>query len=79
MQNRMTFEINTGCYLEFLTRETIKLIGKTKSKITKDENGKNMPHLKITKVTLVHCNIANNNYQQDSRVFYTFVPSKSFG
>ena len=38
-----------------------------------------MPHLKITEVVLVHCNIVNNDYQQDSRVFYTFFPNKLFG
>ena len=38
-----------------------------------------MPHLEITEVVLVHCNIANNDYQQDSRVLYTFLPNKSFG
>ena len=37
-----------------------------------------MPHLKITEVVLVHCDIANNYYQQDSRVLYTFVPNKPF-
>ena len=37
-----------------------------------------MPHLEITEVVLVHCNIVNNNYQQDSRVLYTFIPNKSF-
>ena len=38
-----------------------------------------MPHLEITEVVLVHCNIVNNDYQQDSRVLYTFIPNKSFG
>ena len=38
-----------------------------------------MPHLEITEVVLVHCNIADNDYQQDSRVLYTFVPNKRFG
>ena len=38
-----------------------------------------MPHLEITEVVLVHCNIANNDYQQDSRVLYTFDPNKPFG
>ena len=38
-----------------------------------------MPHLEITEVILVHCNIVNNDYQQDSRVLYTFVPNKPFG
>ena len=37
-----------------------------------------MPHLEITEVVLVHCDIANNDYQQDSRVLYTFVPNKPF-
>ena len=38
-----------------------------------------MPHLEITEVVLVHCNIVNNDYQQDSRVLYTFVQNKLFG
>ena len=38
-----------------------------------------MAHLEITEVLLVHCNILNNNYQQNSGVLYTFVPNKSFG
>ena len=38
-----------------------------------------MPNLEITKVVLVHCNIDDNDYQQDSRVLYTFIPNKSFG
>ena len=36
-------------------------------------------HLEITEVVLVHCNIINNNYQQDSKVLYTFFPNKLFG
>ena len=48
------------------------------SKIAKDENGEIVPLLEITKVVLVHRNIVNNDYQQDSRVLYTFVPSESF-
>ena len=38
-----------------------------------------MPHFEIAEKILVHCNIVNNYYQQDSRVLYTFVPNKSFG
>ena len=48
------------------------------NKITKDENDENVPHLEITEVALVHCNIVNNDYQQDSKVLYTFVPNKPF-
>ena len=57
----------------------MKLLGSTKSKITKDENGGNMSHLEITDVVLVYCNIVNNVYQHDSSVLYIFVSNKSFG
>ena len=57
----------------------MKLLASTKSKITKDENGEHVPHLDITELMLVHFNIFNNDYQQDSKVLYTFVPNKSFG
>ena len=57
----------------------MKLLRSTKNKITKDKSGENVPHLEITEVVLVHCNIVNNDYQQDSRVLYTFVPNKPFG
>ena len=46
----------------------MKLLGIIKSKIYKDKNGRNVSHLEITEVILVHFNIANNDYQQDSRV-----------
>ena len=38
-----------------------------------------MKHLEITKVVLIKCNIVNNDYQQNSRGLYTFVPNKPFG
>ena len=57
----------------------MKLLGSTENKIRKDKNGENVPHLEITEVILVHCDIVNNHYQQDSRVLYTFVPNKAFG
>ena len=63
----------TGYYLELLTPETMKLIGSTKSKTTNDENGENVPHLEITEVVLIHCNIGNNDYQQDSRVQESYI------
>ena len=47
--------------------------------ITKDQNGENVPHLESTEVVLIHCNIVNNDYQQDSRVLYAFILNKSFG
>ena len=76
--NRITFRFKTGYYLELLTSETMKLLGSNKDKITKDENRKNVPYFEITEVALVHCNIANNDYQHDSRVLFNFVPDKSF-
>ena len=57
----------------------MKLLGNTNSKITKDKNGKNVPHLENTEVVSVHFSIVINNYQQDSRVLHTFIPNKSFG
>ena len=57
----------------------MQLLGSTENKITKDKNGENVPHLEITKVVLVHCNVVNNDYQQDSKVLYTFAPNKPFG
>ena len=57
----------------------MKLLGSTKNKITEDKNGENVPHLEITGVVLIHCNIVNNDYQQDARVLYMFVPNKLFG
>ena len=79
IENRVTFRIKTGYNLELLTSETMKLLGSTENEITKDKNGENVPHLEITKVVLVHCNVISNDYRQDSRVLYTFVPNKPFG
>ena len=72
IENRVTFKIKNGYILELLTEETMKLLGSTENKITTDKNGENVPHLEITEVVLVHCNIVNNDYQQDLRVLYTF-------
>ena len=79
IENRVIFEIKNGYSLELLTPEAMKLLGSTKNKITKDKNGENLTHLEITEVVLVHYDIVNNDYQQDSRVLYTFVPNKPFG
>ena len=79
IENRISFKIKTGYYLELSTSETVKLLGSTKSKITKGKNGENIPHLKINEAILVQCNIVNNDYLQNSSVLYTFVPNKSFG
>ena len=79
IENRITFKIKTGYYLELLTPESLKLLGSTKSKITKDKNGENVPHLEVVELVLVHCNLVNNDYQQNSPIIYKFVPNKPFG
>ena len=78
IENRITFKIKNGYYLELLTPETVKLLGSTESRITKYKNGENVPHVEIVEVVLVHCNLVNNDYQQNSRILYTFVPNKTF-
>ena len=59
----------------------MRLLGSTESKKTKDKNGENVPHLEIVELVLAHCNLVNinNDYQQDSRILYTFVQNKPFG
>ena len=57
----------------------MKILGSTKSKITKDKDGENAPYLEIAEVVLIRCNVVNNSYQQNSKVLYTFVPNKCFG
>ena len=79
IENRITFKLKTGYYLEISTRETMKLLRSTKIKIKKDENCEIVRYLEITEVVLIHCNIVNNYCQQNSRVLETFVPNKSFG
>ena len=79
IENSVTVKIKNEYRFEISTPETMKLVGSNESKKTKDKNGENAPRNEITEVVLVHCCIFNNHYQQDSRVFYTFVPNKPFG
>ena len=62
--NRITFKMKNGYSLEHLTPETMKLLGSTKNEIYNEKNGENVPHLEITVVVLVHCNIVSNEHQQ---------------
>ena len=78
IENRITFKIKDGYYLELLTPETMKLLGSTESKIPGEKNGENVPHLEIVELVLIHCNIVYNSYQQKSRILYTFAPNKPF-
>ena len=64
IENRITFKTKNGYYLELLTPETMKLLGSTENKITKNKNGENVLHLEIVELVLVHCSLVNNGYQQ---------------
>ena len=57
----------------------MKLLGNAENKITRNKNGENVPHLEVVELVLVHRNLVKNDYQQDSRILYTFVPNKTFG
>ena len=78
IENRITFKIKSGYYLELLIPETMKLLGSAESKIAKYKNGENVPRLEVVELVLVHCNFVNNDYQQDSRILYAFAPNKTF-
>ena len=57
----------------------MKLLGSTKGKMTKDENGENVSYLDTSEIVLRHCNVVNDSYQQNnSRVPYKFIRNKSF-
>ena len=78
-EKRIIFKIKNGYYFELLTSETMKLLGSTEGKITGEKNDENVPHLEVVELVLIHCNIVDNSYQQNSRILYTFVPNKPFG
>ena len=79
IKNRIVFKIKTGYKLELLTPETMRLLGSTKKDTDGNKNSENVPKLESVEVVLVHCNLVNNNYQQASKVLFTFVPNKQFG
>ena len=79
IKNRMIFEIKTGYRLELLSTETMKLLGSTKKDVDQDKDGEDVPKLEDVEVVLVHCNLVSNNYQQASKVLFTFVPNKHIG
>ena len=57
----------------------MKLLGSTEKDVDQDKDGENVAKLESVEVVLVHCNLVNNNYQQTSKVLFTFVPTKQFG
>ena len=78
IKNRIVFKIKTGYKLE-LSLETMKLLGSTKKDVDQDKDREDVPKLESVEVVLVHWNLVDNNYQQASKVFFTFVPNKQFG
>ena len=78
IKNRIIFKIKIGYKLELLTKETMQLLGSSKKEIDQNKNGEIVPRLETVEVVLVHCNLENSNYQQASKVLFTFVPNKQF-
>ena len=72
-------KIKSGYKLELLSKETMKLLGSSKSAIDSDNNSELVPKLESLDLVLMHCNLVNNTYQKASRVLFTFVPDKSYG
>ena len=79
IKNRIVFKIKTGYKLELLSKETIQLLGSSKKDIDQNKDGENVPKLESVEVALINCNLVNNNYEQASKVLFTFVPNKQFG
>ena len=79
IKNKIIFKIQTGYKLELLSLETMRLLGRFKKDMDQDKDGEIVPKLEAADVVLVHCNLVNNNYQQASKVLFTFLPNKQFG
>ena len=76
---RIVFKIKSGYELELLSKETMRLLGSSSDTIDDDKNSELVPKLESVDLVLVHCNVVNNNYQQASKVLFTFVPNKKYG
>ena len=78
IKNRIVFKIETGYKLQVLTNKTIRLLGDAPIADT-DKNGVNVPELEQVHSVLVHCNNVQNDYLQNRKLLYTFVPNNAFG
>ena len=72
----VVFKIKTDYKLELLSKETMRLLGSTEQVVAEY---KNVPKLEILDVILMHCNVVNKNYQQESKVLFTFIHDKQYG
>ena len=57
----------------------MRLLGSSSDTIDGDNNSELVPKLESVDLVLVHCNVVNNNYQQASKVLFTFLPNKKYG
>ena len=57
----------------------MQLLGSSEKAIDKNKDGETVPRLEALEVVLMHCNLVNNSYQQESKVLFTFAPNKQFG
>ena len=78
IKNRIVFKTKTCYKLELLSLETMKLLGSAKQDVDKDKDREDVPKLESVEVVLIHCNLVNNSYQQESKILFTFVPNKQF-
>ena len=72
------FKIKTGYKLELLTLETMKLLGSTERDVDEDKNGESVSKLESAEVVLVYCNLLKNDYQNTSKVLFSFFLHKKF-
>ena len=75
----VVFKIKSGYKLELLSKKTMRLLGSSTDTIDGDKNSELVPKLEVVNLVIVHCNVVNNNYQQASKVLFTFVPNKKYG
>ena len=78
IKNRIVFDIKVGQKLEFLTPETIQLLGGTIKDADKNKDAENVRKLESLELVLVHCNLVKNDYRHTSKVLFTLAPDKEF-
>ena len=79
INNRIVFKIKSVYKLELLSKETMRLLRSSSDAIDGDKNRQLVPKLESVDLVLVHCNLVNNDYQQASKVLFTFAPNKKYG
>ena len=73
----MVFKVKKGYKLKSLSNETQKLLGHGPL-IDKNKHSNNFPQLDQVESILLHCNLVRNQYLQNSKLLYEFVPDKKF-